>query len=124
MKSMKVRFLLTLSLSALSLACAHPRPTGSEISAPAAPPSATSQEPTPAPAAAHPVDFATQIQPILTSHCQPCHFKGGQMYERLPFDRGETIVGLGEKMFTRIKDEGEQKAIREFLAQEGAGLLR
>ena len=121
MKDMKVRLLLTVSLSALSLACAHPRPTASEHSAPAAPPSATSEEPTPAPVAVHRVDFATQIQPILESHCQPCHFEGGQMYERLPFDKGETIVGLGEKLFTRIKDEGERGVIREFLAQEGDG---
>lgn len=124
MKDMKVRLLLTVALSALSLACAHPRPTASERSAPAALPSATSEEPTPAPVAAHRVDFATQIQPILESHCQPCHFEGGQMYERLPFDKGETIVGLGEKLFTRIKDEGERGVIREFLAQEGEALSR
>ncbi len=46
------------------------------------------------------------------------------MYERLPFDRGETIVGLGEKMFTRIKDEGERGVIRGFLVQEGAAASR
>ena len=111
---MKVRLLLTLALSALSLVCAHPRLPGSESSAPAAPVSAISATSV----AAHPVDFATQIQPILKTHCQPCHFEGGQMYERLPFDKGETIVGLGEKMFTRIKDEGERGVIREFLGQE------
>ncbi len=122
--SMKVRLPLTICLSVLSLACAHPRLTRSESPAPAAPAPVASVASAPAPVAAHPVDFATQIQPILKSHCQPCHFEGGQMYERLPFDRGETIVGLGEKLFSRIKDEGEQKAIREFLAQEEAGLLR
>lgn len=118
---MKVRLLLTVSLSALSLACAHPRPTASERPVP---PPVVSAASAPAPIAAHPVDFATQIQPILESHCQPCHFEGGQMYERLPFDKGETIVGLGEKLFSRIKDEGEQKTIREFLAQEASALSR
>lgn len=39
------------------------------------------------------------------------------MYERLPFDRAETIKTLGTKLFTRIKDEKEQHLIREFLAQ-------
>jgi hypothetical protein len=39
------------------------------------------------------------------------------MYERLPFDRPETIKQLGTKLFTRIKDEHEQRLIREFLAQ-------
>ncbi len=120
MMGMKVRLLMTRLLIAGSTACAHPRLTGSESLAPAAPASTTSAASLPAPLASHPVDFVTQVQPILKSHCQPCHFKGGQMYERLPFDRGETIVRVGEKMFTRIKDEGERRVIREFLGQEEA----
>lgn len=108
---MKVRHSLTCLLAAGTLACT-----------PAAPPPVASVAP--APIAAHRVDFATQIQPILESHCQPCHFKGGQMYERLPFDKGETIVGLGEKLFSRIKNEREQGVIREFLAQEASALSR
>src|SRR5262245_25375688 len=30
--------------------------------------------------------FASDIRPILESSCQPCHFQGGQMYEKLPFE--------------------------------------
>ncbi len=63
------------------------------------------------------VDFAAQIMPILQSRCQPCHFAGGKVYERLPFDRPETINALGTKLFTRLKDENEQRLIREFLSQ-------
>jgi hypothetical protein len=63
------------------------------------------------------IDFDTQIRPILERRCQPCHFAGGKMYTRLPFDRPETIRSLGEKMFTRIKDEQEQALLRAFLAQ-------
>ena len=63
------------------------------------------------------VDFATQIRPILETKCQPCHFSGGKVYDRLPFDRPETIKTLGTKLFTRIKDEDERRVIREFLAQ-------
>ena len=40
------------------------------------------------------------------------------MYERLPFDRPATIEKLGTKLFTRIKDEKEQRLIRDFLAQQ------
>ena len=40
------------------------------------------------------------------------------MYQRLPFDRAQTITTLGTKLFTRIKDEKEQRLIREFLEQE------
>ncbi len=39
------------------------------------------------------------------------------MYERLPFDRPETIRQLGQKLFTRIKDETSQATIRHFLEQ-------
>lgn len=64
------------------------------------------------------VDFETQVRPILASRCTPCHFEGGTMYKRLPFDRPETIKTLGTKLFTRIKDEKEQRLIRDFLAQQ------
>src|SRR4026209_575561 len=53
------------------------------------------------------IDFDTQIKPILASKCMPCHFQGGQMYDRLPFDRPETIRKLGKRLFTRITDEKE-----------------
>jgi hypothetical protein len=66
---------------------------------------------------ATPVDFATQIRPILEKRCQPCHFTGGKMYEKMPFDRPQTIHTLGEKMFTRIKDPKEQAILRAFLAE-------
>ena len=64
------------------------------------------------------VDFATQIKPILEARCQPCHFSGGKVYSKMPFDRPETIKTLGTKLFTRIKDENERRLIRDFLAQE------
>src|SRR5436309_3915374 len=59
---------------------------------------------TPPPRAARPIDFARDVRPIV-DRCQPCHFTGGKMYDKLPFDRSETIVRLGPKLFTRIKDE-------------------
>jgi hypothetical protein len=39
------------------------------------------------------------------------------MYDRLPFDRAETIHQLGPKLFTRIKAEQDQALIRRFLSQ-------
>jgi hypothetical protein len=62
-------------------------------------------------------DFDNEIKPILKSRCMPCHFQGGKVYDKLPFDKPETISKLGTKLFTRIKDEKEQRLIREFLAQ-------
>ena len=61
-------------------------------------------------------DFTTEIKPIFQTRCQPCHFPGGKVYDRLPFDKPETITKLGTKLFTRIKDEKEQRLIRDFLA--------
>ena len=60
-------------------------------------------------------DFDTEIKPIFQTRCQPCHFQGGQVYDKMPFDKPETITRLGTKLFTRIKDEKERTLIREFL---------
>jgi hypothetical protein len=65
-----------------------------------------------------PVSFDTQIQPILKGKCQPCHYPGGTMYAKRPFDKPETIVALGEKLFTRIKAEKDRELIRAFLAEQ------
>ncbi|HEY3056044.1 MAG TPA: hypothetical protein VGK31_08960 [Thermoanaerobaculia bacterium] len=65
-----------------------------------------------------PITFEKTVRPILEQRCQPCHFSGGKMYDRLPFDRPATIVKLGTKLFTRIRDERERDAIRAFLANE------
>jgi hypothetical protein len=61
-------------------------------------------------------DFDSEIKPIFQARCQPCHFQGGKVYEKLPFDKAETITRLGTRLFTRIKDEKEQQKIRAFLA--------
>jgi len=62
-------------------------------------------------------NFETEIKPIFQARCQPCHFQGGKVYDKMPFDKAETITRLGTKLFTRIKDEKEQRLIREFLEQ-------
>src|SRR3977135_222682 len=54
-------------------------------------------------------DFEKEIKPILQSRCMPCHFQGGKVYDKMPFDKPETINRLGTKLFTRIKDEKEQR---------------
>src|SRR6516164_2945713 len=68
--------------------------------------------------------FVSDVRPILESSCQPCHFQGGQMYEKLPFDKPETITKLGTKLFTRIKNEDQQRVIREFLSEQSASADR
>ena len=63
------------------------------------------------------VDFDTQVKPVLQSKCMPCHFSGGKMYDRLPFDKPATIKKLGVKLFTRIKEENDRRLIEDFLTQ-------
>ncbi|HYH85025.1 MAG TPA: hypothetical protein VEX60_06045 [Pyrinomonadaceae bacterium] len=109
--------ILALMLVAVSHACGRAKlsalaPVVSGLSAHKP---ATEASPTPTP---EKIDFAKQVRPILESRCTPCHFAGGKMYQHLPFDRAETIKLLGEKLFSRIKDEKEQHLIREFLSQQ------
>ncbi len=75
-------------------------------------------QPKPQPPAA--VTFANDVQPILEKRCTPCHFSGGVMHAKLPFDKPDTIHKLGTKLFTRIKRDDEQKVIRAFLASGAA----
>lgn len=60
-------------------------------------------------------DFESDIKPIFQARCQPCHFQGGQVYEKMPFDKAQTISRLGTKLFTRIKDDRERRLIQDFL---------
>jgi len=84
------------------------RPAGVKVSA--------ANIPTVSDETAH-VDFDSQIKPIFKGKCMPCHFSGGQMYDKLPFDKPETIKKLGVKVFTRIKEDGDRKLIEAFLKQ-------
>ena len=62
--------------------------------------------------------FHASVEPLLKERCMPCHFAGGKMYGKLPFDRPETIASLGGRLFTRIKDEKQRAVIRKFLAEQ------
>jgi len=63
------------------------------------------------------IDFKTQIQPILIKRCSPCHFAGGKMYERLPFDTSSSLFLKKEIILKRIKDDSENKLIQQFIAE-------
>ena len=67
-------------------------------------------------------EFETQVRPILEKRCSPCHFPGGKMYGRLPFDRPGTIRVLGTALFTRIHDPEERATISAFLGVPNDGL--
>ncbi|MBF8247873.1 MAG: hypothetical protein HW374_673 [Bacteroidetes bacterium] len=62
-----------------------------------------------------PVKYETDVLPILTSNCNPCHFPGGKVYDEYPFDDQKAVATLGKKLFARIKDEKQQVAITLWL---------
>ena len=62
------------------------------------------------------IHFTIQIQPILVKNCSPCHFTGGKMYERMPFDKDTTIINHETGILKRIKGE-ENLLIKTFIEQ-------
>ena len=125
---MRSRTIVILFFAALLFGCAHGRvadqPPQAPVTARPAPDPApvAAASPSPAPQAAR-IDFETQIRPLLQEKCSPCHFAGGRMYDRLPFDREETIRKLGKALFTRLKDPVDVDLLRSFLDQprDGSG---
>src|SRR5687768_1532136 len=63
------------------------------------------------------IDFANQVQPILVKNCSPCHFAGGKMYEKMPFDKDTTIINHEKGILKRIKGE-ENALLRSFIRQK------
>jgi hypothetical protein len=120
--AMSIRPMILVSLSALSLACAPRRVTSQQPSPPIAAQqstTATASTAAPSPTPSPPrIDFETQIRPMLQEKCSPCHFPGGRMYDRLPFDREETIRTLGMSLYTRLKDPVDVDLLRTFLEQK------
>lgn len=68
------------------------------------------------------IDFEKQIKPIFVKNCSPCHFPGGKMYERLPFDKDTTILNHHEVILKRIKNEEENSVLKNFVLQNKNGL--
>ena len=62
------------------------------------------------------INFTSQVQPILIKNCSPCHFTGGKMYERMPFDKDTTIINHEKGVLRRIKGE-ENVLIKTFIQQ-------
>lgn len=74
---------------------------------------------TPAPVASSD-GFASSVRPVLIAHCAPCHEPGGKMYERLPFDRAETIASHRDGVLRRLKGD-DREAVAKWLESQPAG---
>lgn len=67
------------------------------------------------------IDFISQVQPILVNKCSPCHFIGGKMYEKMPFDQDSTIINHEAGILKRFKNK-ENLLIKQFIQQNKNGL--
>ena len=63
------------------------------------------------------INFTKQIQPILQKNCSPCHFTGGKMYERMPFDASQTLLSHKDGILKRIKQEEESSLLKQYIDQ-------
>ncbi len=68
------------------------------------------------------IDFTSQVQPILVKNCSPCHFTGGKMYEKMPFDKDTTIINHEKGILKRIKGD-ENVVLKTFIQQNKNGPL-
>ena len=93
-----------------------PQTPGAPVAA-APPPAEPAATPAEGPGLPGRVDFTAQILPLLQEKCSPCHFPGGRMYDRLPFDQEGTIRVLGTQMLSRLRDPLDQELIRTYLKQ-------
>ena len=67
------------------------------------------------------LSFESDLLPIFEAECRPCHFPGGKMHDRLPFDRAETIIENSDKILGRIDDESDRGIILEFVQARREG---
>jgi hypothetical protein len=63
------------------------------------------------------INYKAQVLPLLQKKCTPCHFPGGKMYERMPFDNSQTIISHEAGVLKRFKDEQEIALIKQFIQQ-------
>ena len=64
------------------------------------------------------VNFKTDVVPILNTKCSPCHFEGGKMYEKMPFDSDVTILNHQAGILKRLKNEPVGTLIRQLIEQQ------
>lgn len=59
--------------------------------------------------------FQKNVLPLLQTNCNPCHFPGGKVYKKLPFDDSTTAISLGKKLNTRLKKKEDQAIINGWI---------
>jgi hypothetical protein len=60
------------------------------------------------------ISFETSVKPLLARTCTPCHVPGGRMYERMPFDRPETLLSHKEGVLRRLKNPDDHQLMERW----------
>jgi len=108
----------SLVLATVMAACASPRPASAPaLPAPTAMPVTAPAKASEAPASPGHALFDSSVKPILVSRCMPCHFPGGKMYDRMPFDDPAVVASHSEGVLRRIKDPDQRQALDTWLAK-------
>jgi len=63
------------------------------------------------------IHFTSQVKPILQKNCSPCHFTGGKMYDKMPFDDPKTLLEHRAGIMKRIKNEEENQILKQFIEE-------
>src|SRR5690242_9139396 len=61
--------------------------------------------------------FRSQLMPLLQKKCSPCHFEGGKMYERMPFDKASTILTHETGVLRRFNNPDEKAQVEKFISE-------
>lgn len=59
--------------------------------------------------------FQKDIAPLLKQNCTPCHYPGGKVFRKLPFEDYRTVRTLGKKLNTRFNKEDQQRVVNQWV---------
>jgi hypothetical protein len=61
------------------------------------------------------VTFQHDIAPLLRANCQPCHYPGGKVFKKMPFEEYRIVKKLGVKLNTRFKEAAIQNTVIQWV---------
>lgn len=53
--------------------------------------------------------FVLAVIPVLKDQCDDCHFPGGPMHKRMPFDDMEVVGSLEDEVVIRLGGKGRER---------------
>lgn len=66
------------------------------------------------------INFTSHVMPLLQQKCSPCHFEGGKMHVKMPFDKASTLIRHEAGILKRFSDR-EKMLLQEFIGEYAAG---